>query len=72
MQQYLQYWDVTPFELVRRINVSKERAPIFGLKMRYSMFNRSVDNILPDYTVSDPEALCLNIYRTGDLGGKMV
>ena len=61
-------WHVTPFGVVRRINVSKERAPISGLKVRYSLFHRNVDNIVPDYTAPDPEALCLNIHRPQYLG----
>jgi len=35
---------------------------ISGLKLRYSMFHRNVAKILPDYTVPDPEALCLNVH----------
>ena len=54
---------MTPFGLVRRISVSKERAPVSGLKVPYSLFHRNVANTLPDYTAPQPEALCLNIHQ---------
>jgi hypothetical protein len=61
---------MTLFGLVRGINVSKGRAPISGMKARYSLFHRNVANILADNTAPEPEARCLNIRRTEHLGTK--
>jgi hypothetical protein len=63
---------MTPFRLVRGINVLKGRAPILEMKARYSLFHRNVANILPEYTAPDPEARCLNIRRTEHLGNKVL
>jgi hypothetical protein len=63
-------WDMTQFRLVRGISVSIGRAPISEIKARYSLFQRNVANIVPEYTAPDPEACCLNIRRTEHLGAK--